>query len=78
LGTENEVDLGPSERVVNFLGENRGADFCDACIAENCEIEMVSEVDSIVSTLELFPEYLRMTGTCHRCGLADLLVTHAV
>jgi hypothetical protein len=69
--------LGHSERVASFLGENIGGDFCDSCIAARCEISEISEVESIASTLELFPEYLRMMGTCHLCGRSDLLVTHA-
>jgi hypothetical protein len=47
-------------------------------VAVNCGIDKVADVENIVATLELFPEFLRSEGTCSQCGRTGLPVTHAV
>jgi hypothetical protein len=78
LGSRVGVPLRTANKVVLFLSENQGGDYCDVCIAESCGIDSAEEVGHITSTLELFPDYLRTPGTCHRCGGNELPVIHAV
>jgi hypothetical protein len=67
-----------AETVVAFLNSNRGAGYCDSCLAQKFSVEAVSEVSAITDTLELFPDFLRTVGQCHVCGRTSNPVTQAV
>lgn len=57
-----------AERVIAFLGANKGSGFCDACISLATGVEPYDQVNQIAHALSLTKDYVRRMSDCKRCG----------
>ncbi len=64
-----------AERVVEFLKERPGEDFCDICIAKALDLAREQQAYHVTNVLGLTVEYDRVRDVCSVCGSNSRNVT---
>jgi hypothetical protein len=70
---DEPVEEMGARRVIDFLAQSAGADFCASCIGLSCGLPLAA-VRDIVGVLAPIPELMRRDGACGLCGRRQSVV----